>query len=101
MRPIVSMWEEDPWQVEPVRKRTHQQRTDSMMENLLENWKQTGTIPGLSEEKVSELVSRSWKRGQPLTAADIRIAAGNLLQEAEGRFEASERKKVVRTAPSD
>lgn len=101
LRPLQATWDEDPFPTDPIAKRTPQERTDSMMENLLEGWKRTGTIPGLSEEKVSELVARSWKRGQPLSAEDVRTAAANLLGEAENRFEATERRKVVRTAPSD
>ena len=94
-------WDEDPFPTDPIAKRTPQERTDSMMSRLVEGWKETGTIPGLSEEKVSELVARSWKRGQPLAAEDIRTAAANLLADAEVKYELSERKKVVRTSPSD
>lgn len=101
MRALRATWDEDPFPVDPIRKRTPQQRTESMMDNLVADWKRTGTIPGLSDEKVKELVGRSWKQGRPLTAAQVRAAAAALLQEAENRYEAAERKKVVRTAPSD
>ena len=94
-------WDEDPFPVDPIRKRTPQERTNSMMTRLVGDWRKTGGIPGLSEEKVRELVGRSWKRGNPLSAAEVRRAAASLLQDAEAKYEASERKKVVRTSPTD
>ena len=36
-----------------------------------------------------------------MTAEDVRAAAATLLTQAENKFEASERKKVVRTSPTD
>ena len=94
-------WDEDPFPVDPIRKRSPQERMDSMMTRLVGDWRKTGGIPGLSEEKIRELVGRSWKRGNPLTAAQVRTAVATLLQNAETKYEASERRKVVRTAPSD
>ena len=87
--------------VAPIKRRTPQERTESMMQNLLQEWQKTGTIPGLSEEKVSELVVRSWTRGQPLSADDVRRAAANLLAEAERKDNAAQAKKVVRRSPTD
>lgn len=101
MRPIVSTWDEDPFPVDPIRKRTPQERTDSMMENLLAGQRELGQEMGLSEDKVIELTARSWKRGQPVTAEHVRAVAASLLRDAENRFEASERKKIVRTSPTD
>ena len=81
---------------EPIKKRTPQQRLDSLTERIA----QTGLV-GLSEEKIQDLVGRSWKRGQPLTADQVRDAAASLLRDAENRFETSERRKIVRTSPND
>lgn len=82
--------------VDPIKKRTPQERLDSLTKRIVESG-----LVGLSEEKVQELVGRSWRRGKPLAAEDIRTAAATLLQGAESSYEASERRKVVRTAPSD
>ena len=84
----------------PRVKRTPQQRVDSMQKHMQDD-AQRGGFPGLSEEKVQELVRRAWKRGQPVSADDVRKVAAGMIQEAENKFEASERKKVTRTAPSD
>src|SRR3990167_8407034 len=41
-------WDEDPFPVDPIKKRTAQERTNSMMERLMQGWKETGAIPRLS-----------------------------------------------------
>ena len=94
-------WDEDPFPLEPIKKRTPQQRTDSMMQRLLEGQRTLGQEMGLSEERVRELTARSWKRGQPVTAEHVRAAAATLLRVAEAKHEVSERKRIVRTSPSD
>ena len=84
---------------EPIKKRTPQQRVDSMQKHMQEDAMKG--FPGLPEEKVQEVVRRSWQRGEPVAAEDVRAFATALMQEAENKFEAAESKKVVRTAPSD
>ncbi len=91
----------EPLVAPPIQKRTPQQRLSSLSQKWIEDTRKAGGIPGLSDAKVSELVGRSWKRGDPFTAEDVRAAAATMLSEAENKYEASERKKIVRTAPSD
>jgi len=86
--------------VEPIKRRTPQQRLDS----LHASWAPEATaggFPGLSEEQVRELVGRAWKRGEPVSSDDVRALAASMLEQAETKREASERKKVVRTSPTD
>ena len=85
----------------PIQKRTPQQRLESLANSFMEDCMAAGRIPGVDDEKTRELVGESWRQGRPFTAEDVRTAAATLLQQAENRFEASERKKVVRTAPRD
>ena len=94
-------FDEDPFPVDPIRRRTPQQRVESLTRKFLEDCRRAGKVPGLSDEKVTELTANSWKRGQPFTGEHVRQVAASLLADAENRYEASERKKVVRTSPTD
>ncbi len=102
-RGFVATWDEDPWPKDPIRKRTPQQRVDSLMLKFIDDCKRTGTVPGLSDERIRAIVGEDWKDGQArgITAEDVRAVATHFLSEAANRHEASEYKKVTRTAPSD
>ena len=89
------------WDVPPIQKRTAQQRLDSLANSFMEDCQKAGRIPGVDDETTRELVGESWRAGQPFSAEDVVAAARTLLQQAENKFEAAERKKVVRTSPTD
>ena len=78
--PISELFPQDP-----IKKRTPQERLDSMTARMAPDTVGRGGFPGLSDEKVSELVGYFWKRGRPVTAADVRAAAATLLQQAEAQ----------------
>ena len=89
------------WDVPPIVKRTPQQRLESLANSFMEDVRKAGRIPGIDDAKTRELVGESWHSGRPFTAEDVRAAAATLLQQAETKFESAERKKVVRTSPTD
>lgn len=83
--------------VDPIRKRTPQERIASMAERLAEDMK----AGRLTQEHLKDIEVRSWARGEPVSGEAIQAVAAAALQMAENKFEASESKKITRTAPSD
>ena len=79
----------------PIRKRTPQQRVDSLTGRLAEQAK-LGGLP-LPEYVMSEVLRRRWVAGDPVTAEDVRAVAAHSLAQAEARFEEAERHRVTRT----
>ena len=87
---------------EPIKKRTPQQRVESLVNRWIDDCKRAGGIPGVSEEQVSAVLGEHWKLSPSgITVEDVRKLAVAMLKRAENKYEASEQKKVVRTAPSD
>ncbi|HEX5912896.1 MAG TPA: hypothetical protein VFY54_07190, partial [Rubrobacter sp.] len=100
-RPRRQFQGEVSWDVKPIKKRTPQERLESLANSFMADVQKHGRIPGLDDEKTRELVGEAWRAGTPMTAEDVRAAAATLLTQAENKFEESERKKVVRTSPTD
>lgn len=93
---------EDVFPTEPIRRRTPQERKASLISRWWESCKRAGTVPGMTDEQLTHLFGREWVTGKSeITYADIERMAATMLADAENKYEASERKKVVRTAPSD
>ena len=68
----------------PIVKRTPQQRLDSLMLKWIEDMKQAGTVPGVDDEKVREIVGEAWKAGRTEITADVvRTVAAHFLNQAE------------------
>jgi hypothetical protein len=83
MRGYVGTFDEDPWKLDPIRKRTRMERVDSLMLRFIEDCKKTGTVPGLSDAKVSEIVGEAWVTGRnEVTAEVVRSVAAHFLNEA-------------------
>lgn len=84
------------WGLDPIVKRTPQQRRDSMVRNWFEECKRAGTIPGLSDEKVSEILGETWVTGtSEMTIEVVERLAAAMLQTAENKKNAADDKKVT------
>ena len=83
--------------VDPIQKRTPQERIASLADKLAEDMK----AGRLTQEHLKDIEVRSWARGEPVSGEAIKAVAAAALQMAENKNEAAERKKVTRTAPSD
>ena len=88
-RGFASTWDTNegpgPWGDLPaIRKRTPQQRVDSLMLKFIEDCKRTGTVPGLDDERISAIVGQAWKTGRSeITAEVVKKVAQHFLTEAE------------------
>jgi hypothetical protein len=72
----------------PIVKRTPQQRVDSLMLKWIEDMKRAGTVPGVDDAKVKEIVGEAWKAGRTEITADVvRTVAAHFLTEAEKQHE--------------
>lgn len=71
-----------------IKKRTPQQRLDSLTELWTPDAVAIGQIPGRKDKPIR-------------SAEDVRSFAAEMLGQAEAKFEESESKKTTRTAPSD
>jgi hypothetical protein len=77
---------EEIFPTEPIKKRTPQERKDSLINRWWESCKKAGTVPGLSDEQLTNLFGREWKTGvSEITYADIERMASAMLQEAENK----------------
>ena len=70
--------------LEPIKKRTPHERVDSLMLKFISDMKTAGTIPGVDDEKVREIVGEAWKTGRTEITADVvRTVAAHFLNQAE------------------
>ena len=68
----------------PIRKRTPHERVDSLMLKFIGDMRQAGTIPGVDDEKVREIVGEAWKTGRTeITGEVVRQVAQYFLNQAE------------------
>lgn len=82
----------------PIVKRTPQQRVDSLMLKWIEDMKAAGTIPGVDDAKVKEIVGEAWKAGRTEITADVvRTVAAHFLTEAEAKHEEKLSHQVTRS----
>jgi hypothetical protein len=95
-RAYVLGFDEDPFPVKPIVKRTPQQRIESLINRFGEDMK-AGRV--MKPEQLKDIAADSWKRGEPVTGEALHAVAAYCLGEAEKKYEASESKKIVRTTP--
>lgn len=82
---------------DPIIKRTAQERKNSLMLKMIEDCKRAGTVPGLSDERISEIVGEAWKAGESqVTAEVVREVAAHFLQQAENDHNAKLAKQITR-----
>jgi hypothetical protein len=88
--------------LDPIQKRTAQQRVDSLMLRFIDDCRAAGTVPGLDDARISAIVGEAWVSGRTeITAGVVRMVAASLLQEAENKRNADNYKKVVTPSPND
>lgn len=72
--------------LDPIVKRTPQERVDSLMLRWLADCKAAGTVPGLDDEKIREIVGAAWVAGRSeVTAEVVRMVAQHFLTKAEAQ----------------
>ena len=92
----------DIFPTEPIRRRTPQERKQSLIDRWWASCKEAGTVPGMTDEQLTNLFGREFKAGvTEITYADIERMAAAMLTDAEAKFEESEDKKITRTSPTD
>lgn len=81
----------------PIVKRTPQERVDSLMLRWIEDCKQAGTVPGLDDLYIQQIVGEAWKAGRTEVTADVvRQVAASFLAKAEAEHEAKLSKQITR-----
>lgn len=87
-----------PLTADPIQKRTPQERIASLAARFADDLK-AGKV--LTPDQLQDITAQAWKRGQPVSGEAVQAVAQHFLERAEREYEASEHKKVTRTAPSD
>lgn len=83
-----------------IRRRTPEQRLNSLMLKWIEDCKKAGTVPGISDEKIKEIVGAAFVAGKTeITAEVVRTVAAHFLQEAENKRKVDNYKKVTVEGP--
>lgn len=83
--------------VPPIRKRSRIERVDSLMLKWIEDCKRAGTVPGLSDAKITEIVGEAWKAGRTeVTGEMVRKVAQHFLDDAERKHEAKLDRQITR-----
>lgn len=81
-----------------IKRRTPQERVDSLMLRFIDDCRRTGTVPGIDDERISFIVGQAWLTGRnEITAEVIQRVAQHFLADADKKFEAAEQKRVTRT----
>lgn len=84
--PVMGRATFDEKDLPPIVKRTPLERVDSLMLKWIADCKKAGTIPGLDDEKISEIVGEAWKSGRTEITADVvRQVAAHFLTDAEAK----------------
>jgi hypothetical protein len=87
----------DAGTIAPVKKRTPQQRLDSLMQRFVDDCLRTGTVPGLQDPMISTILGMAWMSGKnQITASHVRTVAAWFLERAEREKERANRKLIVR-----
>lgn len=96
-RPNVPITVPVPDDLEPIKKRTGQQRTASLVETIIEDCKRAGSIPGFSDAKMTELLGYKWVNGINVMTEEVaRTIAAKFLAMAEAKRNEHESHFVVR-----
>lgn len=81
----------------PIRRRTPQERVAAMVMRLMLEAKEHGTVPGLPQEKLREIVGEYWKNGITEVTEDmVRKVAAHYMSVAEIDNKEADRKRVTR-----
>lgn len=87
---------------DPIRKRTANERVDSLMKRMLEDCLRSGTVPGLGDERISLILGYTKDTDREgITAEEIRRIAASFLAKAEAEKNAADTKKVTTPSQND
>ena len=88
--------------IAPIRRRTPDERVDSMMQRMVEHHRQTGTVPGLGDPEILTVLgmTKGTKR-EGVTAEDIQRIVTHMLQKAENKKNRDDFKKIVVPSQND
>lgn len=91
-------WSEEdyPFHRAPTRKRTPQQRLDSLADRIAEDTK-AGRV--LTAEELQRVTVNAWKRGEPVSGEAVRAVAAMALSKAEERAKPEDRGRVPNVTP--
>jgi len=79
-----------------IKKRTPQQRIDSMMTRWIEDCKKHGTVPGINDPMMSMILGEAWMSGMHnITAEQVRQVVQHFLNRAEKEKAEANRKLIV------
>ena len=87
--------------LDPIEKRSPQERVNSLMLRFMEDCKAAGTVPGLDDMRISWILGEAWKTGMSqITGEHIRTIAAHYLQKAENEKAAADYKRTVTPSPN-
>lgn len=88
--------------IAPIRRRTPDERVDSMMQRLVEHHRATGTVPGLGDPEIMAVLgmTKGTKR-EGVTAEDIQRIVAHMLQKAENIKNRDDFSKIVVPSAND
>jgi hypothetical protein len=82
----------DAWgDIDPIEKRTPEQRVESMMLKFAGECMALGRVPGLSDEQHRIILGAGWTGKRDITAEEVKAVCAYLLSDAENKREDSER----------
>lgn len=83
-------------EIAPIRRRTPEERVDSMMVRLIDHCKATGQVPGEGDPEIMAILgfTKGTKR-EGVTGEDIRRVVAHLLQTAENKKNREDFSKIV------
>lgn len=83
--------------IEPIKKRTGQERTDSLTSLIIGDCKKAGSVPGFSNDKMTELLGYKWVNGISVMTDEVaRTICAKFLHMAEAKRNEQESHHVVR-----
>lgn len=81
----------------PITKRTPQERVESFMSRIMADMKESGTVPGFSDENIRGIVGEAWKTGHTeVTSEMVRRVAQHFMEDAEAKAAERDRKRITR-----
>jgi hypothetical protein len=87
--------------LEPIKKRTPMERVDSLMLRFIDDCKKAGTVPLMSDDRISLIIGEAWRaRRSEITWDVVRKVAADFLQKAENKRRADDFKKVADLNPT-
>lgn len=87
---------QDVEQEHPMTRRTPQERVASMVLRLMATVKNTGGLPGFTDEQIKEIVGEGWRSGMPITEDVVRAIVAKFLNVGEQQNREADSHRAVR-----